>query len=212
MARPLRRANTNDAGLTLIEMVVSIGIVMAVLVAVLSVFVTAKKAQATAEGTDGATQLATSQLEQIRQLDWRDIGFDNPTYVTATTAGTKGATATTAADYAAHMPSGESSVRFTTPPPITLKPYATVTDRNTFTVYTTITWGVEAELQALNPTQTSATTLAGQYTFKRVRVTVEWKSGGSGAAHTVTNETWFAPDGSDEAPPSVTDIDYERAP
>lgn len=187
-----------DDGLTLIEMVVAIGVLMIVLVSSLAVFITVQKSQQTAEGTDRAIQLANSRLERIRQLDWQQIGFYQNTY-NATTSGT---------NYTTYVPSGEATIILGSTDPNTveankIKPYevtAAAEARNTFTVYTTITWGRDP---SLGLPSTSATTASGQYSFRRVRVTVIWKSNGNGATHKVVTESWFAPKGFHEAPPGV---------
>lgn len=195
-----------DQGLTLIEMVVAIGITIVVLVSALSVFVMAKKAQQTAEGTDRATQLANSRIERIRQQDWRDIGFrDVETFAPTVTTGPTTATTINADEYAAYTGT-EATVKFA---PATspwgaadVKPYETTTYHDTkFTIYTAITYGAAPTL-GLPTTNAQALT----YSFKRVKVTVKWQSSGNGAHHQITTESWFAPEAQDAAPPSVTTI------
>lgn len=202
-----------DEGLTLAEMVVAIGIVMIVLVAALSAFVGAKKAQQTAEGTDRAIQVANSRIERIRQLDWVDIGFYQDTYTNATNGATAmGDPKTTSADYLATLPiiegSPEAPVGYlgATDPNTAanqIKPYEVTTEtRNKFHVYTTITWGRNTALglpYATGPYYSAA----NPYSFKRITVTIKWRSNGNGASHTTTTETWFAPEGIDAAPPGV---------
>lgn len=200
-----------DEGLTLAEMVVAIGIVMVVLVAALSAFVTAKKAQQTAEGTDRATQVANSRIERIRQMDWVDIGFYSNTYTTATNGATAlGDPKTTTADYLATIPviegSPEASVVFGTTDPNTaanqIKPYEVTTEAlNKFHVYTTITWGRNTALGL--PYIATPYSASNPYSFKRVTITIKWRSGGTGNLHSQTTETWFAPEGHDAAPPGV---------
>lgn len=205
---------TRDEGLTLAEMVVAIGIVMIVLIAALSAFVTAKKAQQTAEGTDRAIQTANSRIERIRQLDWADIGFYQDTYINATNgAVAMGDPKTTSDDYLATIPivegSPESPVGYlgttdtSTVEANKIKPYEVTTEtRNKFHVYTTITWGRNAALGLPYVTGPYYST-ANPYSFKRVTVTIKWQSGGNGAWHKTTTETWFAPEGHDAAPPGV---------
>lgn len=195
------RPRFNDDGLTLVEMVVALGILMVVLIASLSVFITVQHSQQTAEGTDRAIQLANSRIERIRQLDWRDIGFYENTY--------NGAVAGTDYESKYRAPLAETSVKLgptepsanMTPVDNRLLPYqVTVESRNRFTVYTTITYGRDTSLSL---PQSSGTTGPSEYSFKRVRVSVTWKSNGTGAPHTVVSESWFAPQGYEEAPPGV---------
>lgn len=204
--RPRRR----DDGLTLVEMVVALGILMVVLVASLSVFITVQYSQRTAEGTDRAIQLANGRIERIRQLNWNQIGFYNNTFTANAAATAQSDNATTSSDYnAVAMPAGETTVSVgTTEPTSTLPaniidPYQVTTETGTkFNVYTTITWGTHPTLGA--PTQSGSTLPSDQYySFKRVRVTVTWQTGGTGAPHKTVNETWFAPQGEDEAPPGI---------
>jgi Tfp pilus assembly protein PilW len=205
------RLRYRDDGLTLMEMVVAIGILMVVLVASLSVFITVQYAQRTAEGTDRAIQLANGRIERIRQLDWNQVGFYDNTFNASANAGSKTDNGTTAADYnAVAMPSGESTVRVGTTDPNTIPaniidPYQVTTETGTkFSVYTTITWGTHPTYGA--PTESGSTgtpTDNERYSFKRVRVTVTWQSGGNGASHKTVNETWFAPQSDDEAPPGI---------
>lgn len=204
----------SDAGLSLVEMVVAIGIVMVVLTSALSVFVLAKKSQQTAEGTDQATQIANEQIERIRQLDWTDIGFQQGVWNSTVTGATaRTSTATTAADYQGTTPSdgaggatlvsGESQVIFTTTAlgDSDIKPYRTMqSHNNTFRVYTAITYGRNT---ALGLPTSSATTGAGQYTFKRVTVTVHWRASGNGTPYRVVAQSWFAPEAEDAVPPGV---------
>lgn len=202
----------SDAGLSLVEMVVAIAVVMVVLTSALSVFVLAKKSQQTAEGTDQASQIANEQIERIRQLDWKDIGFQNDAWddsIYGSTVG--GATSTTNSDWATHVTtySGEegSFVKFN---PISgvyplgdpdIKPYRReASHNNTFRVYTAITFGRNTTLGL--PTS-SSTTGAGQYTFKRVTVTVRWRAAGNGPWYEVVAESWFAPEAEDAVPPGV---------
>jgi type II secretory pathway pseudopilin PulG len=163
------RPRYNDDGLTLVEMVVALGILMVVLTASLSVFITVQHSQQTAEGTDRAIQLANSRIERIRQLDWRNIGFYDNTYNTAV-AGT---------DYETgyRAPLAETTVKLgPTEPTANISPVdnrilpyqVTAESRNRFTVYTTITYGRDTSL-----------------------------------SHKVVSESWFAPQGYEEAPPGV---------
>lgn len=198
----------SDEGLSLVEMVVAIGVVLIVLTSALSVFVIAKKAQQTAEGTDQASQIAYDQIERIRQLDWTDIGFQQTVYnATANGAVAQGATSTTDSDWASNITlySGEESsvVKFSTTAlgDPSIKPYQTIkSHNNTFRVYTVITFGRNA---SLGLPATSGTTGAGQYTFKRVTVTVHWKAAGNGQPYRVVAESWFAPEAEDAVPPGV---------
>lgn len=202
-----------DEGLSLVEMVVAVGIVMVVLTSALSVFVLAKKAQQTAEGTDQATQLAYEHIERIRQLDWTDIGFRQTAYNAALSGGVAaGSTTTTAADYAAKatIASGEQArtVLFTsgTMGAGDIKPYQVITaNGNKYRVYTAITFGVyDLNGDGTNDLPTnSATTSLGQYSFKRVTVTVHWNASGNGSAYRVYAESWFAPEAEDAIPPGV---------
>lgn len=200
-----RSRSHTDTGLSLVEMVVAIGIVMIVLTSALSVFVLAKKAQQTGEGTDQATQLAYEQIERIRQMDWTDIGFRNSVYDATIQGATTTTTTTSAADYAtkATIASGESTVLFASPTlgSADIKPYQTITSHNnTFRVYTAITYG-------RNPTlglpATSSTTGTNQYSFKRVTVTIHWNASGNGTAYRIPAESWFAPEAEDAVPPGV---------
>jgi Tfp pilus assembly protein PilV len=193
---PTRRFARADDGLTMMEMVVAVGVLMVVMLSTLGVFLTVQHAQQHAEGTDRATQLATSRIERIRQLAWRDIGFYQNTYNTTTSS----------TDYSTRIPSGEATVILGTTDPNTvanrINPYEVTTEhRNRFTVYTTITYGVDS---ALGLPRTSATSGTNQYSFKRVRVTVEWQASGTGQVHTVVNESWFSPQSFEQAPPAIS--------
>lgn len=222
------RHQHRDAGLTLVEMVVSVGIVMVVLTAALSVFVLAKKAQQTAEGTDQATQLAYEQIERIRQQDWIDIGFQPSVMPTIQGATAREATSTTDADYrgiapmndgagGATIPSGETQVLFSTNTrgSADIKPYQTLTaSNNKFRVYTSITYGAldfngDGAHDTYDLPSTSSTTGLNQYTFKRVTITVHWQASGNGTAYKITAETWFAPEAEDAVPPGVPCIREE---
>jgi type II secretory pathway pseudopilin PulG len=208
---PRKRA---DDGLSLVEMVVAVGIVMVVLTSALSVFVLAKKAQQTAEGTDQASQLAYEQIERIRQLDWTDIGFQPAVMTTISGSVARAQDSTTGPEYrgespyndgagGATMASGESQVLFLTNAlgDDEIKPYQTVTvSNNKFRVYTSISYGGDP---ALGLPATSATTSPWQYSFKRVTVTVYWKASGNGSAYRVSAESWFAPEAEDAVPPGV---------
>lgn len=199
------RTTRSEDGLTLAEMVVAIGIIMVVLVASLSGFITVKRAQAVAEGTDRAAQLANSRIERIRQVNWVEVGFHTTTFNATTTSATVTDAATTTANYNQYMPA-ETTVKFTTPENDTgvniIKPYETTTESgNKFQVYTTITYGVFA---GLGLPRTTASTPTNGYSYKRVRVAVVWRSNGNGAIHTTRAETWFAPEGVDATPPGIT--------
>lgn len=205
------RPRTDD-GLSLVEMVVAVGIVMVVLTSALSVFVLAKKAQQTAEGTDQASQLAYEHIERIRQLDWTDIGFRQTVYNAALAGSTPQGATTTTTDYAtnATIASGEQArtVLFSSGAigAADIKPYQVITaNGNRFRVYTAITFGVyDLNGDGSNDLPTnSATTNAGQYSFKRVTVTVHWNASGNGSAYRVYAESWFAPEAEDAVPPGV---------
>lgn len=206
------RHRRDDDGLTLIEMVVAMGVLMVVLLSSLSVFVTVMASQRTAEGTDRAIQLANHRIERIRQQDWRDIGFYNATYLAAIAS----------TDYA--VPPGESSV-FIDPDvaPVAaadITPYeVTTAERTKYTIYTTITWGVHPILGG--PIESGSTTedlcadgtvdpVCQQfYSFKRIRVTVKWTSSGTSTPHNVVIETWISPEVGDEAPPHISSVGTE---
>lgn len=212
VARTQPPGHRSDAGLSLVEMVVAIGIVMVVLTSALSVFVLAKKSQQTAEGTDQASQIGYEQIERIRQLDWTDIGFRSDVWDATTYGATlRGATSTTNSDWANNITlyAGEegSHVKFNPVGGVypfgdtDIKPYRTVkSHNNTFYVYTAITFGRDTSLSL---PATSATTGAGQYTFKRVTVTTRWQAAGNGPWYEVVAESWFAPEAEDAVPPGV---------
>ena len=207
----LRTSRTDD-GVTLMELVVAIGVLMVVLSASLAVFITVQKSQQTAEGTDRAIQLANGRIERIRQLDWEDIGFYNDTFYTDI-AGTDYNTRETVMKATATQenPEPETTVSLgdteTNTGTNIITPYEITTEiRNKFTVYTTITWGRNAALGL--PYTFAPYSPADPYSYKRVRVTVIWQSNGNGGEHSVTSETWFAPQGYDKAPPGVP-VDIE---
>lgn len=190
---------SSDAGLTLIEMVVAIGVVVCVLIASLSVFITVAKSQRVAEGTDRAIQLANSKIERIRELDWPDIGFYQTVH-DAAIAADSGYGGTNANDITFPGPATGVSA---TPANCTaqlcdITPSQTVVTGYTFTVRTYIRWANSAP-------HTTALADGQWYDIKDVKVVVSWQtSGTSGGTHTVTDETWFAPDSSDEVPPGIT--------
>lgn len=214
----LRYRRHGDDGLTLIEMVVAIGVLMVVLLSSLAVFVTVQHAQQTAEGTDRAIQLINSRIERIRQLDWTTAGFDQNDYDAVWSAC---ACASVKSDYDTNYRSIDGNVESTVfiprsaaapaveVAPADLKPYEVTTEaRNKFEVFTTITWGTkrygsESAVQAAN--RESDTTQSGPefYSFKRVRITVVWKSNGTGSTHRTVDESWFSPKGYQEVPPNI---------
>lgn len=206
-----------DDGLTLAEMVVALGIIMVVLIASLSAFITVQHSQQTAEGTDRAIQLANDRIERIRQNDWPLVGFAQSVYDSALSAA--GPTIKTDYDtnYLRFDGTLEDSVLFdASTPGVTnlnqVTPYEVTTEaRNRFSVYTTITWGRGTIDGITLPLETATTAGADYYTFKRVRVTVTWRSGGNGQLHRVVNETWLAPKGFHEAPPGIP-VENETTP
>ena len=194
---PARR----DHGFTLIEAMVAMTVIMMVLLAVAAALLSVSKSQQYSEGTDRATQIANDRIERIRQMDWVDIGFYDNTYTTPP------------GEYGTHAPSGETQVRLGTAPSGTtgcsdnerddiLCPYYLDTSlKNRMKVYTYITYGRDT---SLGLPATSSTTPAGGYSFKRVKVVVDWTIPGSSEQKITVNETWFAPEAEDTVPPGVT--------
>lgn len=185
------RTRAPDEGITLIEMVVALGILLGALVTLVAALLGSQKAQQISEGTDRATQIAQSRIERIRQLDWADIGFYSNTY------------GSPPSEYATYRPAGESNVMVGPTDPNTglnvIQPYYVDNSlKNPFKVYTYITWGSDSSLGL--PT-TSGT---GTYSFKRVKVVVDWTAPSSAQKRLTINETWFAPDSEDAVPPGVT--------
>lgn len=198
-----RQRARDDAGLTLAEMVVAVGILMVVLIATVAALTTTYKAQRVAEGTDRATQIANDRIERFRQLDWKDIGFYSDTYNTSAgpaygtyfprngSGGPEQSIVNTSAT--SPLPAGTDRDR-------SKAYYVDTSLKNRFEVYTYITWG-DPPVPGYGSIPTSPS--GGPYTFKRVRVVVLWSVSGSGAQKVTVNESWFAPDSSDAIPPGV---------
>ncbi len=74
--RPARvfRPDRAEAGFSLIEVLIAIGVVTTALVALAQLFAMSTRANYTSRSTTIATTLATQKLEQLRGLTW---GFDN---------------------------------------------------------------------------------------------------------------------------------------
>ncbi len=173
-----------DAGLTLIEMVVALGVIVVVLAAAGATFVTVLTAQRAAEGTDRAVQLANDQIEQSRKVPWASLGVysgDAGYRSSVTYPGGPEDTVTLGAT----RPAGARS-------PL---PQATVTRSNQFTVRTDITW-------ALDPVTGAAPSNGSPgYAYKRVHVTVTWRQGQ--ATKRFDDETLRAPTLAEQIPVAV---------
>lgn len=188
-----------DDGFTLAEVVVAMGVLMTVLLAALSVFVTVASSQRTAEGTDRAVQLSNSRIERLRQLDWKDIGFYDNTYnADVSSAGTV---------YTDGAPTGETKVSLGATEANSganiVHAYDVATSEQTlFKVYMWITWAKASP----GDTYTNAaytTANENKYASKRVKITITWTNSGSTQVHSITNETSFAPTANDAVPPGV---------
>lgn len=199
-ANPPTLRTGKDAGLSLIEMVVAVGITMVVVLAMGAALVGAQQSQRVAEATDRATQIANDQIEKARQRPWSTLGFYTNTYDTTGTY--NGVTYQTAFKPCATCPT-ESPVIFSGNDPVTntanqLRPVVAenATLKNKFTVHTYITLAQGGSVGT--PASTGST---NSYTYKRVRVVVSWKVGSR--IRDVTIETLIAPTTADEVPPYV---------
>lgn len=177
--------------MTLIEMMAALTVVMIVLVSLVAALINSEKAQQISEGTDRATQIAQARIERIRQLDWANIGFYTNTL------------GSPPAEYATYAPAGETRIILGPTDPNTglnvIQPYYVDNSlKNPLKVYTYITWGRDTSL-GLPTTATGG----GTYSFKRVKVVVDWTPPGGTQRRLTINETWFAPDAEDAIPPGI---------
>lgn len=179
--------------MTLIEMMAALTVVMIVLVSLVAALINSEKAQQISEGTDRATQIAQSRIERIRQMNWADIGFYTDTY------------GTPPAEYTTYAPAGETRVCLGSTDPNeglnVIQPFYEDTSlKNRMKVYTYITWGRDSTL-GRNATPTGCPN--STYSFKRVKVVVDWTPPGGTQRRLTVNETWFSPDAEDAVPPGV---------
>ena len=67
---PARYSSSNSRGFSLVEVVVSLGLLTTVSLGVAQLFAASTRANLVARGTTSTTALAVQKMEQIRSLTW----------------------------------------------------------------------------------------------------------------------------------------------
>lgn len=153
MSNRRARNPVTDAGLTLVEMVVALGIITVLLLSAGGALVSLQSTQKFGEATDRANQLAADRIEQIRKVPWEKMGM-NPSPPAAPTS-------------PAFPNVGETLVQFTTAgqAPAVLAPVVTdattKVEANQFTVYTRVTWVPVASVPSITASDPKRSTVIG---------------------------------------------------
>lgn len=189
-------ADRRQAGLTLIEMVVALGIVALVLVSAGTAFTAALSSQRFTESHDRAVQVAQDYLQRLLKVPFSRLGVyaNDPGYqrvVGGELTVTLGATRPPSA------PVWMAPTFLTSADPTQSNSVTYQNHGNPFRVQESITW-VQDPANGLNPAGGGG---QPSYGYKRITITVSWAD--QTRTHTVTAEDVRAPNSGEAIPPAA---------